>query len=140
MDCVMYNVYLLVAFLLVSFKKCCLNKVFFPVNVANVFYYIQYVYTVLHPAIFSFRSIGMGAQILRPSGFGQGLSKTRPSWEVHFRSIQITLILYNFLTVSKTIAGTLQFCSNTKYRYRYAQKTGCNPAVVLGRNFKNNGY
>ena len=47
MDSVMYNVHLLDAFLLVSFKKCCLNKVFFPVNVANVLYYIQYVYTVL---------------------------------------------------------------------------------------------
>ena len=52
MDSVIYNVYLLDAFLLVSFKKCCLNKVFFPVNVVNVLYYTQYVYTVLNPAIF----------------------------------------------------------------------------------------
>ena len=75
MDSVIYNVYLLDAFLLVSFKKCCLNKVFFPVNVVNVLYYTQYVYTVLNPAIFLVLFNLYGCPNIEPKWFGARLVK-----------------------------------------------------------------
>ena len=139
MDSVMYNIYLLDAFLLVSFKKCCLNKVFFPVNVVNVLYYIQYVYAVLYPAIFLVPFSQHGCPNIEPKWFWVRLVKDQTKLG---NALQANLDTLNSIQFSDSVQNHSRVSSVLlKYKIYVSvcpKNCGCNPAVILGRNCKNN--
>ena len=141
MDSVMYNVHLLDAFLLLSFKKCCLNKVFFPVNVANVLYYIQYLYTVLYPAIFLVLFNWYGCPNIELKWFWARFVKDQTKLG---SALQVNLDTLNSIQFSDRVQNHSRDSSVLlKYKIYVSvcpKNCGCNPSVVLGRNCKKDGY